>query len=50
MTPEERERMIVLCQSMQDEKDVKKFSELLSELNKLLENKQNRLTERRKAG
>ena len=48
MTPEEKERLDWLCKQIQVEQDQKKFSELCNELNELLEEKQNRLTEKQK--
>jgi hypothetical protein len=42
MTPAERERMNELCRQIQDEKDQKKFSALIEELNRLLTNKEER--------
>jgi hypothetical protein len=46
MTPEERERMNELCRQIQIEKDPAKFSALVEELNKLLEEKEERLQKR----
>lgn len=43
MTPEERERMFYLCQRIAVEKDHKIFSELVAELNELLNRKDQRL-------
>jgi hypothetical protein len=43
ITPEENERMNVLCRQIQIEKDQRKFSALIEELNKLLARKENRL-------
>ncbi len=43
MTPEERERMAVLCQQIAVEQDRDKFTKLVDELNELLEEKQQRL-------
>ena len=43
MTPEEVERMKVLCQQIETEKDHKLFSQLIVELNELLERKNKRL-------
>lgn len=43
MTPEERERMFHLCQRIAVEKDHKIFSELVAELNHLLNRKDQRL-------
>ena len=44
MTPEERLEMERLVRLIQDEKDHQKFTELISQLNKLLERKELRLT------
>jgi hypothetical protein len=43
MTPEEVERMNELCKRIETEKDHKRFSQLLAELNKLLEGTHHRL-------
>jgi hypothetical protein len=43
MTPEERERMHILCERIAKEQDQEKFSELVSQLNDLLDNKVQRL-------
>ena len=43
MTPEEREEMNRLCRLIQDEKDPKRFTELLQKLHDLLEAKSDRL-------
>jgi hypothetical protein len=43
MTPEEVECMKVLCQQIETEKDHKRFSQLIAELNELLERKNKRL-------
>ena len=43
MTPEEMERMKVLCQQIETEKDHNRFSQLIRELNELLERKNKRL-------
>ena len=43
MTPDERERMHILCERIAKEQDQKKFSELVSQLNDLLDNKVRRL-------
>ena len=43
MTPDEVDRMKVLCQQIETEKDHNKFSQLLLELNELLERKNKRL-------
>ena len=46
MTPEETERMNVLCRQIQVEKDQGKFNSLILELNQLLESKEKRLEQR----
>ena len=43
MTPEEREKMYVLCKLIQEEQDPKQLTELIRELNDLLEEKLNRI-------
>ena len=43
MTPEERDKMNALCRRIQDEKDSKKFSDLLEELDRLLNSKRERI-------
>lgn len=43
MTSEEREKMNRLCKLIQEEKDPERFTELIQELNELLEQKENRL-------
>jgi hypothetical protein len=43
MTPEENERMNVLCRQIQTEKDQQKFTVLIEELNQLLAKKDERL-------
>lgn len=43
MTREERERMQVLCAQIAVEKDHEKFTQLVLELNNLLDGKENRL-------
>jgi hypothetical protein len=43
MTPEERKEMNRLCLLIQDEKDHRKFTELIAQLNALLEKKEQRL-------
>jgi hypothetical protein len=48
MTPEEREKMNALCKRIQDEKDPKKFTELLQELDRLTESKRERIQDRSK--
>jgi len=42
MTPDEVERMKVLCQLIETEKDHSRFSQLVTELNELLERKKKR--------
>jgi hypothetical protein len=49
MTPDERERMMYLCQRIQEEQDHAKFMELIMELNELLSRKEHRLEEKAKA-
>jgi hypothetical protein len=46
VTPDERERMHILCERIAKEQDQKKFSELVSQLNDLLDNKGQRLEPR----
>lgn len=48
MSPEERERMHEICAKLQVEQDHIKFTQLMSELNNLLECKEHRLEERDK--
>ena len=48
MTLEERERMNWLCQQIEVEQDHDKFTQLVSELNELLDEKERRLTEKQK--
>jgi hypothetical protein len=43
MTPDEVERMKVLCQQIETEKNHDRFTQLIAELNELLERKQHRL-------
>jgi hypothetical protein len=43
MTPEERDRMHLLCERIAKEQDHDKFVTLVQELNDLLENKERRL-------
>jgi len=43
MTPEEIERIKYFCKRIQEEQDQKKFNELVTELNSLLEAKERRL-------
>lgn len=46
MTPDERERMKILCQQIEVEKDHEKFTKLIAELNDLLEGKAHRLEDK----
>jgi hypothetical protein len=46
MTPEEGEKMNALCKRIQEEKDPKTFSELLEELDRLLNAKRERIQDR----
>ena len=43
MTPDERERMAILCERIAKEQDPKKFAELVEQLNALLDQKKLRL-------
>jgi len=43
MTPDERERMHVLCERIAKEQDHDKFVKLVQELNDLLDHKEHRL-------
>src|ERR1039458_1401182 len=43
MTPDERERMQVLCEQIAKEENRERFTDLVHELNELLENKVQRL-------
>ncbi len=43
MTPDEQERMQVLCEQIAKEENREKFTNLVHELNELLENKVQRL-------
>ena len=43
MSPEEKERMELLCKQIQIEKDLQKFNQLVDELDELLATKENRL-------
>ena len=43
MTPDERERMHILCERVAKEQDSDKFVKLVQELNDLLEHKEQRL-------
>ena len=43
MTPDERERMYILCERIAKEQNHEKFVKLVQELNNLLEDKEHRL-------
>lgn len=43
MTPDERERMHILCERIAKEQDHEKFVQLVRELNDLLDHKEQRL-------
>jgi hypothetical protein len=43
MTPDEREQMFALCAKIADERDPHKFTQLITQLNELLERKERRL-------
>jgi hypothetical protein len=43
MTPDERERMAVLCERIAKEQDLAKFKQFVQELNELLKHKEQRL-------
>ena len=43
MTPEERSRMVELCNLIQEEKDQERFHQLVKELNDLFDQKDRRL-------
>lgn len=43
MTPEEQEKLNALIQRIQQEKEAKKFTELVEELNELLDQKRDRI-------
>ncbi len=43
MTPDERERMAILCERIATEQDPKKFDQLIQDLNDLLERKHERI-------
>lgn len=45
MTPDERERMAILCERIAKEQDRHKFAELVEQLNNLLDQKDQRLEE-----
>jgi hypothetical protein len=44
MTPEERRRMNWLCKQIQEERDPKRFGQLITELNELIAEKESRIT------
>jgi hypothetical protein len=44
VTPEEREIVNALIRRIQEEKDPKRFTDLVEQLNKLLDQKRNRIT------
>jgi hypothetical protein len=46
MSPEERERVHKICAQVQVEQDRQRFTELITELNRILERKEQRLEER----
>ena len=46
MTPDERERMNILCQRIAEEKNHSTFTELVEQLNNLLDAKEQRLENR----
>lgn len=48
MTPDERERMALLCQRIATEQDRDKFTQLVRELNDLLSAKDHRLEDKEK--
>jgi len=50
MTPDEREQMAILCQRIAVEQDRNKFTELVDQLNELLEHKERRLNNPSQAG
>lgn len=43
VTPDERERMAILCERIATEQDRQKFTQLVDELNELLDRKDERL-------
>jgi len=43
VTPDERERMAILCERIATEQDRQKFTQLVDELNELLDHKDERL-------
>jgi hypothetical protein len=47
MTPDERERMAILCERIAKEQDRNKFMALVRELNDLLDAKERRLASKR---
>jgi hypothetical protein len=46
MTPDERERMYELCALIEKERDRHRFLQLIEELNRLLERKEQRLEDK----
>jgi hypothetical protein len=44
MTPDEQEQMNILCQRIALEQDQERFTELIQQLNELLDGKSNRLS------
>jgi hypothetical protein len=48
MTPDERERMQILCERIATEKDHREFAELIRQLNVLLDAKDRRLVSKEK--
>ena len=50
MTPEERERMNVLCERIAKEQNHEKFVKLVQELNDLLDHKEQRLEDPSRQG
>jgi len=50
MTPEEKSELDVLCQRIQEEHDRDKFTELVTQLNDLLERKEKRLEQSERKG
>jgi hypothetical protein len=50
MTPDERERMHILCERIAKEQDHERFVKLVQELNDLLEHKEQRMENSSKNG
>jgi hypothetical protein len=46
MTPDERERMAILCERIAKEQDPGKYTEFVKQLNNLLETKERRIAAR----